>query len=120
MTNFFTKYLFISVALFFGLSEIANAQLGSFAERKKFNIESDSISGASDLINFPVLVNVTLPSGDVENANGFDIAFTAGDGTTQLDHDLESYDSGTGELVAWVRFSSLSATTDTQFFYLLR
>tara|TARA_R110001599_G_scaffold69410_3_gene195353 strand:- start:102724 stop:110232 length:7509 start_codon:yes stop_codon:yes gene_type:complete len=116
MTNFFTKYLFISVALFFGLSEIANAQLGSFAERKKFNIESDSISGASDLINFPVLVNVTLPSGDVENANGFDIAFTAGDGTTQLDHDLESYDSGTGELVAWVRFSSLSATTDTQFF----
>jgi hypothetical protein len=116
MTNFFTKYLFISVALFFGFSEIANAQLGSFAERKKFNIESDSISGASDLINFPVLVNVTLPSGDGENANGFDIAFTAGDGTTQLDHDLESYDSGTGELVAWVRFPSLSATTDTQFF----
>lgn len=116
MTNFSIKYLFISVALFLGLSEIAIAQLGSFAERKKFNIESDSVGGASDLINFPVLVNVTLPSGDVENANGFDIAFTATDGTTQLDHDLESYNSGTGELVAWVRFPSLSATTDTQFF----
>ncbi len=116
MTNLSIKYLFISVALFLGLSEIAIAQLGSFAERKKFNIESDSVGGASDLINFPVLVNVTLPSGDVENANGFDIAFTATDGTTQLDHDLESYNSGTGELVAWVRFPSLSATTDTQFF----
>lgn len=116
MTNLSIKYLFISVALFLGLSEIAIAQFGSFAERKKFNIESDSVNGASDLINFPVLVNVTLPSGDVENANGFDIAFTATDGTTQLDHDLESYDSGTGELVAWVRFPSLSATTDTQFF----
>ncbi|HCT53926.1 MAG TPA: hypothetical protein DF712_15870, partial [Balneola sp.] len=116
MTNLSIKYLFISVALFLGLSEIAIAQFGSFAERKKFNIESDSVNGASDLINFPVLVNVTLPSGDVENANGFDIAFTATDGTTQLDHDLESYDSGTGELVAWVRFPSLSATTDTQFY----
>lgn len=116
MTNLSIKYLFISVALFLGLSEIAIAQFGSFAERKKFNIESDSVGGASDLINFPVLVNVTLPSGDVENANGFDIAFTATDGTTQLDHDLESYDSGTGELVAWVRFPSLSATTDTQFY----
>lgn len=110
------KYLFTLIFLFTGVSQVVYAQLGSFTERKKFNIESDSISGATDLTNFPVLVNVTLPSGDVENANGFDIAFTAADGTTQLDHDLESYNSGTGELVAWVRFPSLSATTDTQFF----
>jgi hypothetical protein len=116
MKKHLRTYLFTLLFLSLGVTEIAHAQLGSFTNRKKFNIESDSVSGTSDLANFPILVNVTLPSGDVENANGFDIAFSAADGTTQLDHDLESYNSGTGELTAWVRFPSLSATTDTQFF----
>ncbi|GAB5408503.1 MAG: hypothetical protein BalsKO_08680 [Balneolaceae bacterium] len=99
-----------------GISGLAKAQLSGFDQRKKFIIESDSVSGSSDLVNFPVLINVTLPAADIKNVNGYDIAFTAADGTTQLDHEIESYNSGTGEFIAWVRFPSLNPNTDTQFF----
>lgn len=122
MNRCLNKYLFFTVALLFGLNELVYAQLGSFSERKKFNIESDSVSGTIDLTNFPVLISLTdsdfihNPGTGVENVNGFDIAFSAADGTTALDFELESYNSGTGELIAWVRFPSLSATNDTQFF----
>jgi hypothetical protein len=40
-----------------------------------------------------------------------DLAFTAADATTLLDHEVEAY--GGGALVAWVRIPSLPATTDT-------
>ncbi|ETX07607.1 MAG: hypothetical protein ETSY2_10265 [Candidatus Entotheonella gemina] len=43
-------------------------------------------------------------------ADGFDILFTDDDGTTQLDHDIETYVSATGELAAWVRIPALPAT----------
>jgi hypothetical protein len=42
-----------------------------------------------------------------------DILFTAGDGATKLDHELERYNAATGEVIAWVRIPSLSNTTDT-------
>lgn len=109
--------------LLFGLSEIAHAQLGSFANRKKFIVESDSVSGSSDLTDFPVLISITDldfrdtgNSGLVESSNGFDIAFSAADGTTALDFELESYDNVNGVVVFWVRFPTLSPNSDTQFF----
>lgn len=115
------------IALFFfflfGLGEIAHAQLGSFANRKKFIVESDSVSGSSDLTNFPVLISITDldfrdtgNSGSVESSSGFDIAFSAADGTTAMDFELESYDNTTGVIVFWVKFPTLSPNTDTQFF----
>jgi len=99
-----------------GFSDIAQAQLSGFDQRKKFIVESDSVSGSTDLLNFPVLINVTLPFADVKSVNGYDIAFTSSDGTTVLDHEIESYNSGTGELITWVRFPTLSPSIDTQFF----
>lgn len=105
------------------LADIAVAQLSGFSFRKKFQVNSGQVSGSSDLNNFPVLVSVTdadLRStgngGNVESPNGFDITFTSSDGTTRLDHQLESYDASTGEVIAWVRFPTLSATSDTEFF----
>ena len=101
---------------------MAFAQLGSFAHRKNYIVESDSVSGSTDLTDFPVLISITdadfihNPGVGVESANGFDIAFSAGDGTTALDFQLESYNSGTGEIIFWVRFPTLSANSDTQFF----
>jgi hypothetical protein len=79
------------------------------------------VSGASDLANFPMLVNITSDndlrtvanSGHVENTNGYDIIFTAADGVTKLDHQLEKYTNNTGELVAWVRVPNLSTTYST-------
>ncbi len=117
-----TYSVFICVLLTTFFAEIAYAQLGSFANRKKYIIESDSVSGTTDLTNFPVLINVTdgdfihNPGTGVENVNGFDIAFSAADGTTALDFELESYNSGTGEIIFWVKFPTLSPSIDTQFF----
>jgi hypothetical protein len=42
--------------------------------------------------------------------------FTSGDGSTILAHQIESYDAASGTLVFWVRFPTLSATTDTPFY----
>ena len=118
----YTVFIIVLFTTFF--AEIAYAQLGSFANRKKYFVESDSVSGSSDLTNFPVLINITdvdfiynvTPGTGTDNINGFDIAFSAADGTTALDFELESYNSGTGEIIFWVRFPTLSPTVDTQFF----
>ena len=39
--------------------------------------------------------------------------FTAGDGATKLNHELESYGATTGSVNAWVQVPTLSATADT-------
>ncbi len=48
-------------------------------------------------------------------ANGDDIVFTAGDGVTQLAHEIEYFDETTGELRAWVK-TDLSASVDTNIY----
>src|SRR5205823_5323207 len=45
-----------------------------------------------------------------------DILFTSGDGTTKLNHEIEKYDSATGQLVAWVQLPTLYAQKDTQMY----
>jgi hypothetical protein len=35
------------------------------------------------------------------------------DGVTKLDHEIERYNSSSGELIAWVKIPLLSSTTDT-------
>jgi hypothetical protein len=46
-------------------------------------------------------------------ADGSDIVFTAGDMVTKLNHELEQYNSGTGQVVAWVNVPAVSPVTDT-------
>jgi hypothetical protein len=80
---------------------------------------------AGDLTNFPVLISTTdldwkedsqaIP-GHVAQTDGGDIIFTAGDGITKLDHEIEKYDPATGELVAWVEVRSVSSTTNTNIY----
>lgn len=74
---------------------------------------------ADDLTNFPVLISLTDTAlRDVSNAghvgmvSGSDILFTQADATTKLDHEIESYISTNGALVAWVRVDSLVSNTD--------
>jgi biopolymer transport protein ExbB len=52
----------------------------------------------------------------VAQTDGGDIMFTAGDGVTKLDHEIEKYDPTTGELVAWVEVRSLSGSTNTDIY----
>jgi hypothetical protein len=88
---------------------------------KKITILASEV--AADLTNFPVLIKTTdadwadtLNSGNVAQADGGDILFIAGDGTTKLDHEIERYDETTGELVAWVEVRSLSGSQDTDIY----
>ncbi len=87
---------------------------GTWLYRKAITLESDQVSGASNLTNFPVLISVT--DSDLQanaQADGDDILFTSADGSTKLSHEIERYDSGTGELIAWVKIPTLSYNTDT-------
>ena len=46
-------------------------------------------------------------------ADGSDIRFTAADGSTPLDHEIERFDSGSGALDAWVRLPNLASSSAT-------
>ena len=46
-------------------------------------------------------------------SDGTDILFTSSDGVTKLDHELESYNASTGQVIAWVRIPTLSNSADT-------
>ncbi len=90
-------------------------QPSGFGYGRQILIQGTKISGGSALIDFPVLVSVTLPElrlvssgGHVQNANGYDIVFTKADCSTVLGHQIESYDATTGRLVAWVLVPSLA------------
>ena len=80
--------------------------------RKEITI--DSVNVDSDLSDWPLLVNVTDNDlADKAQGGGDDILFVDGDNSTQLSHEIESYDSSTGELWAHVRLPSVSASEDT-------
>ncbi|MFC2007926.1 DUF2341 domain-containing protein [Chloroflexota bacterium] len=84
--------------------------------RKKITINSANVT--ANLTDFPVLINLSSDSdlaSDAQN-DGDDILFTAADETTKLSHEIEKFNDSTGELVAWVRIPSLSATTDTEIY----
>ena len=79
--------------------------------RKQFTINSSQVS--ADLTNFPMLVSIT--DGDLSSkaqTDGDDIVFTQFQGS-KLDHEIESYDSSTGELLAWVKVPQLDGDLDS-------
>jgi RHS repeat-associated protein len=82
--------------------------------RKTITIASSQVSGSSSLTNFPELVSVTDSNLTTSaQSSGNDILFTASDGVTKLNHEIETYTSSTGQLTAWVQVPSLSPTANT-------
>ncbi len=84
--------------------------------RKQLTVDAALVD--ANQADFSLLVH--LPS-DAElaasaRADGFDLLFTDDDGTTKLDHDIETFVSATGELVAWVRIPALPATFHKHFY----
>lgn len=123
---YFSRKISTNIALtglfFFVIGELQSQPAG-YNYRKKYSIQSSQISGGLAFTDFPVLISLTEPDlrytvngGGVENPSGFDIIFTADDGTTVIDHDLQSYNSVNGTLIAWIRFASLPATVNTEFY----
>ncbi len=91
-----------------------------WTNRKPVTISHTQVSGSSNLTNFPVLFSVTdvnlktvANGGSVGKSDGTDILFTASDGVTKLNHELETYNGSTGQVIAWVQVPSLSPTADT-------
>ncbi len=84
-----------------------------YACQKIITIDGDMLTGA--LTSFPVLIHITDAElrDTVQNVNGYDIIFSDAD-YNKLDHDLESYNPMTGELIVWVRIPGLTPGTDTQ------
>ncbi len=85
--------------------------------RKQIVVNESQVPGTSSLANFPVLISIT-DSNLQTNAqpDGDDIYFTGSDGTTKLAHEIESYNSSTGALVAWVNVPNLSASSNTNLY----
>lgn len=77
--------------------------------------------GTADSSNFPMLFSGTYSylahtdhGGKVTNSNGYDIIFTSdAAGSTQLKHEIESYDHETGAVNFWVKIPTLDADADT-------
>ncbi len=96
-------------------STFGQAVPSGYEYRKTVQINGSSeIPGNSSLTNFPILFKVTADEfkslsngGYVTNSNGYDIIFASTESSQVFDHELESYDPTTGEVIAWVRIPSL-------------
>ena len=86
----------------------------SWDYRKTVTIDNTKVSGSGSHTNFPILVSITDTNlKDNAQSDGDDILFTSSDGHTKLSHEIESYNSSTGALVAWVKVPTLSTSADT-------
>jgi hypothetical protein len=85
---------------------------GAWSYRKNITINASQVNGTQT--NFPVMVRLASDSDLAGKAqsSGNDILFTNTSGT-KLDHEIELYNSSTGQLVAWVRMPTLVNTSDT-------
>jgi hypothetical protein len=84
--------------------------------RKLITIDYTKV-GPGPHSNFPMLISRTdtdLQAHALSSAN--DVLFTSSNGTTKLDHEIESYISGTGAIVAWVEIPSLSSAANTNIY----
>jgi hypothetical protein len=84
----------------------------SWGYRKTLTLNGSLVPAAQ--ANYPVLVSFTDPHlGANTQVSGNDILFTAADGTTKLAHELESYTSPAGTIVAWVSVPALASGSNT-------
>jgi len=103
ITSSFTTY---------ALAEPAPWWNNSWIYRKLISIDPSNV--AADLADFPVLVELTDSNvAEHARADAWDLVFTGYSLGTRLGHEIESYESGTGHLVAWVNVPIISSTEPT-------
>ncbi len=72
----------------------------SYTFARAVTIQNSQVSSTVDFLGFPILFSgtysylaTTINGGDVENVNAYDIIFSTDvNGSTQLNHEIESYD----------------------------
>ena len=81
--------------------------------RKGITIDHTKV--VADLVNFPILISTTdVDLRDKAQGDGDDILFMDGTGiANRLFHEIELFDSESGELVAWINVANLDAGQDT-------
>ena len=96
------------------IPEAAGQWYGDYFYRMKISIPDENVTGSETFINFPILIDEThgdlkshFNQGLVRSEDGYDIVFTKSDGTTKLNHEVESYDNVTGHIISWVQVDSL-------------
>lgn len=119
------SWLALQTAMRLGLVTVGAPQAGSFlpggtwTARLPLTVDAGTVDAAGTgetLTDFPLLVSVTDPALTAANADGSDLVVTAEDGSTRLDHELESFDPSTGAVVLWVRVPVLDPELDTGLF----
>ncbi|MEX0811489.1 MAG: DUF2341 domain-containing protein [Chitinophagales bacterium] len=113
--------LFFAVVsfFFFNFGPRSGDHPSGYTYYRGITIDHTKVSGSTDLEGFPVLISIQdndyssiSNGGNVESENGYDIIFTD-DGGNQLAHQIERYDASSGEILAWVRVTNLSASENT-------
>jgi len=92
----------------------------SRGQLRTITIDHTKVAGSGQ-VNFPVLISGTYSylagtanGGQVQSSNGYDILFSSDPaGQNLLNYEIESYDSTTGAITAWVQIPNLSSTADT-------
>ena len=105
------------------ISATSEAQwVPGYTYKSLVRVGGSQVCGSTTHTNFPIMVNITAdflkpaPAGLITNSNGYDIIFTASDGTTILDHQIDHYNSVTGEYVAWVKIPALAPGVDNDLY----
>jgi hypothetical protein len=105
-----------------GSSGAAAAWIPALGENDWSYRQQISLSAAladADQTGFPCLIRITDIGNPVfsrAQADGSDIVFTDSDGTTELMHEIETFDPVNRVLEIWVRLPLLSAAADTVIF----
>jgi len=90
----------------------------SWEFRKNITLSLNTATGVnSDLTDFPVLISFTdTDLIQTNESQGRDFVFTESDGTTVLSHEIEKFDNTTGEVIAWVKLPTMSASSTTEIY----
>jgi hypothetical protein len=93
----------------------SNWYSASWSYQKAITISHTEVSGSSNLTDFPALISLATDPDLAAHAqsSGNDILFTDASGINKLNHEIETYNSTTGQLIAWVQVPSVSPVADT-------
>jgi len=88
----------------------------AWSYRKRITIDHDKVD--NNLENFPVAVILDNTNFDFSKArpDGYDIRFTASDGTTLLKYERERHDNDNQKAEYWVKIPSVSSSANTEFY----
>lgn len=89
----------------------------NWSNRKKITIDS-SVMSLSATVALPIYRASDTELANTAKSDGTDILFTQSDGETKLNHEIVSFNSGTGELLAYVGVpTSSSADVEIYMYY---